>query len=317
MSIMGATVRTVLLPGLAKALLDNLEIKNNLTNKLLEQTIDFAVDGLSEGGQHQTLEQQTSKLAKRLQSEMQPFFEREARNLDEGGQSAIFYAVAQTLVQGGISLDGLMDISLDADRLAKHLLTSPKAIVGFSTNEKSLYERAIALASHSLIEVVPQLEGFQLSISKTMLRQNEELLNFARSQKELALQQRDQFLQRYRQVVADELDKPDKFGVPLLKNLLSRQRLCEAYVQLSITEKIEVSKEQLSLFDLVEQGDEPSSPQKTKLWETTSQNIEAALSTRRRLVIRGGAGAGKTSLMHWLAVHSARQDFEAPLQHWI
>jgi NACHT domain/Leucine Rich repeats (2 copies) len=316
MSIMGATVLKVLLPGLAKALLDNLEIKNNLTNKLLEQTIDFAVDGLSEEEKHQTLVQQTSKLAKQLKSEMQPFFEQEARNLDEGGQSAIFYAVAQTLVQGGISLDGLMDISLDADRLAKHLLTSPKAIVGFSANEKSLYERTIALASHNLIETVPQLEGFQLSVTKTMLRQNEELLNFARSQKEHALQQRDQFLQCYRQVIANELDKPDKFGVPLLKNLLSRQRLCEAYVQLSITEKIEVTKEQLSLFDLVEQGDEPSSPQKTKLWETTSQNIEAALSTRRRLVIRGGAGAGKTSLMHWLAVHSARQDFEAPLQHW-
>jgi polynucleotide 5'-kinase involved in rRNA processing len=102
--------------------------------------------------------------------------------------------------------------------------------------------------------------------------------------------------------------------VPLLKNLLSRQRLCEAYVQLSITEKIEVSKEQLFLFDLVEQGDESSSLKKTKLWETTSQNLEAALSTRRRFVIRGGAGAGKTSLMHWLAVHAARQDFEQQFQ---
>jgi predicted NACHT family NTPase len=310
------TLLKVLLPGFAKVLVDNLGIDNNLTNKLLEQTIDVATEGLSEEDKRQALAQQTQKLAERLQQEMQPFFETEAKNLDEGGQSAIFYAVAQTLTQGSISLDGLMNISLDADRLAKHLLTDPKATAGLSENEKSLYKRAIALASSSLIEMVPQLEGFQLSVTKVMLRQNEELLNDARSRKELALQQRDRFLERYRQVIADELDKPDKFGVPLLKNLLSRQRLCEAYVQLSITEKIEVSKEQLFLFDLVEQGDESSSLKKTKLWETTSQNLEAALSTRRRFVIRGGAGAGKTSLMHWLAVHAARQDFEAPLKHW-
>jgi NACHT domain/Leucine Rich repeats (2 copies) len=318
MSILGSALLKVLLPGLAKALVDNLGIGDKLTNKLLEQTIDLATDGLSEGEKRQALEQQTHKLAERLQREMQPFFETEAKNIDEGGQSAIFYAVAQTLTQGGISLDGLMNISLDADRLAKHLLTDPKATAGLSENEKSLYRQAIALASSSLIEMVPQLDGFQLSVTKAMLRQNEELLNDARSQKELVLQQRDQFLRCYRQVIATELDKPDKFGVPLLKNLLSRQKLCEAYVQLSITEKIEEFGYQVNLFDLEEQEDESLSliPKREKFLETRSQNIETALSKRRRLVIRGGAGAGKTSLMHWLAVHAARQDFKAPLKHW-
>jgi Leucine-rich repeat (LRR) protein len=312
------TLLKVLLPGFAKVLVDNLGIDNNLTNKLLEQTIDVAAEGLSEEDKRQALTQQTQKLAERLQQEMQPFFETEAKNLDEGGRSAIFYAVAQTLTQGSISLDGLINISLDADRLAKHLLTDPKTTAGLSENEKSLYKRAIALASSSLIEMVPQLEGFQLSVTKAMLRQNEELLNDARSRKELALQQRDQFLRRYRQVIATELDKPDKFGVPLLKNLLSRQKLCEAYVQLSITEKIEEFDYQVNLFDFKEQEDESLSliPKREKFLETKSQNIESALSTHRRLVIRGGAGAGKTSLMHWLAVHAARQDFEAPLKHW-
>jgi hypothetical protein len=315
------TLLKVLLPSFAKVLVDNLGIDNNLTNKLLEQTIDVAAEGLSEEDKRQALTQQTQKLAERLQQEMQPFFETEAKNLDEGGRSAIFYAVAQTLTQGSISLDGLMNISLDADRLAKHLLTDPKATAGLSENEKSLYRKAIALASSSLIEMVPQLEGFQLSVTKTMLRQNEELLNDARSQKELALQQRDQFLKRYRKVIADELDKPDKFGVPLLKNLLSRQKLCEAYVQLSITETVEAPEDELDSHSFISEFKDQS-PFVTHQrllnsnLKTRSQNIESALSPRRRLVIRGGAGAGKTSLMHWLAVHAARQDFEAPLKHW-
>jgi hypothetical protein len=162
----------------------------------------------------------------------------------------------------------------------------------------------------SLIETVPQLEGFQLSVTQVMLRQTEELVSFVRSQKEMALQQRDQFLARYRSIIASELDKPDKFGVPLLKNLLSQQRLCEAYVQLSIAETVEESADEPPL-----KGREAFLDHQQSL-EKRSQNIEAALSTRRRLVIRGGAGAGKTSLMHWLAVHAARQDFEAPLQRW-
>jgi hypothetical protein len=39
----------------------------------LEQTIDFTVDGSSEEGKRHSLVQQTSKLAKQLKSEMQPW----------------------------------------------------------------------------------------------------------------------------------------------------------------------------------------------------------------------------------------------------
>ena len=313
MSLTGSAVGTILkigLPAFAKTLLDHLGIGNKLTNKLLEQTIDVAVDALPEGDRHQALEQQTQKLAARLRSEMQPLFEQEAR-LEQGSQEAIFLAVAETLLQGGVSLDGLMNVGLDAERLKNQLLQArPGLIVGFSENEKSLYRQAITFASASLIETVPQLEGFQLSVTQAMLRQTEELVSFVRSQKELALQQRDQFLTRYRQVIETELDKPDKFGVPLLKNLLSQQRLCEAYVQLSIAETVEESEDELQLRQ--RRGAFPNHQN----LEKRSKNVEEVLSTRRRLIIRGGAGAGKTSLMHWLAVHTARQDFEAPLQHW-
>jgi Leucine-rich repeat (LRR) protein len=314
MSLAGSVLSTVVKvvgPALAKALVDSLGIGDKLTNKLLEQAIDVTTDALPEGEKQKALEQQIQNLARRLQEEMQPIFEHEARHLDEGSREAIFLAVAETLLKGSISIEGLMNVALDAERLAKQLLKAhPRATVGFSENEKSLYRQAIAFASASLIETVPQLEGFQLSVTQVMLRQTEELVSLVRSQKELALQQGDQFLARYRQVIAQELDKPDKFGVPLLKNLLSQQRLCEAYVQLSVRETVEESENELEL------GRRWAFSHR-RGWEKRSQNnIEKVLSTRCRLVIRGGAGAGKTSLLHWLAVRAARQNFEAPLQHW-
>ena len=202
MSLTGLAVGTTLKivgPALAKMLLDSLGIGDKLTNKLLEQAIDVAADATPGGDGHQALEQHTQKLAARLQTEMKPLFEREASNLDRGSQEAIFLAVAETLLQGSISLDGLINIELDAERLTNQLLKAyPRATVGFSANEESLYRQAIAFASASLIEIVPQLEGFQLSMTQTMLRRTEELVNLVRSQKELTLQQRDQFLTRYR-----------------------------------------------------------------------------------------------------------------------
>jgi hypothetical protein len=314
MSLTGSVLVTLLKivgPALGKTLVDNLGIENKLTHKLLEQAIDAATGISPEGNGPKNLERQVQKLANRLQSDMQPIFEHEARNLDEGSQRAIFMAVAETLLKGSVSLDGLINSALDADRLTEQLLKAhERATTGFSANENALYKQALKLASTSLIEIVPQLEGFQLSLTQVMLRQNEELICLVRSQKEIALQQRDHFLTRYRQIVARQLDRPDRFGVPLLKNLLSQQRLCEAYVQLSITEITEESEDQANPKL---QG---ALAEHQRDIEKRSQSIEKALSTRRRLIIRGGAGAGKTSLMHWLAVHAAQQDFDVPLQQW-
>ena len=45
-------------------------------------------------------------------------------------------------------------------------------------------------------------------------------------------------------------------------------------------------------------------------------SIESVLIGKRRLVVEGQAGSGKTTLFQWLAVRAAREDFEAPLEGW-
>ncbi|MGB3613710.1 MAG: hypothetical protein WBA10_07950 [Elainellaceae cyanobacterium] len=44
--------------------------------------------------------------------------------------------------------------------------------------------------------------------------------------------------------------------------------------------------------------------------------VDEAMCDCRRLLIRGGAGAGKSTLMQWLAVRAASQSFEGNLVTW-
>jgi len=296
---------------LGKTLVQSFGFRDNLTNNFLEQIIDTGTNALPERKEGQILEQQTQQLANTIKKQMQLLFAAEARNLKSNSQEAISWAVVETLLQSNLSLHGLVDIGLDTERLTQHLLVLEadlKLTVGFSPDEKSLYQQAIRFTSAKLIEMTPDLKGFELSVNQAILQQIEELKLYVRSLTEKALQQSDQFLARYRKIIAAELDKPDKFGVPLLKEMVSQQSLSEAYVHLSLIDTTEESPDesllrgkQLSLF-----------PQQN----FQKRSIEELLSKKRRLVIRGDAGAGKTSLMQWLAVHTARQDFKPPFQNW-
>jgi NACHT domain len=310
------TALKILGPGIAKAILDSCGLDNKVANKVLEQAIDVGSGQLLDGAVDKaTLEQQIQKLAKEFQKDIQPFLKHEARNIDKDGQTAIFLAVAETILQGGMNLK-LVDVALDAERLTEELLKADiDGTKWLSADEKAFYKQAIAFTSERLILMAPQLEGFQLSMNRAMLERTAELVAFVRSQKEQELQKRDRFLSRYREAVQNVLNKPDTFGMRILKDTLSQQKLCEAYVQLSITE----TGEEIDDADQIDTNQAISDFEKALLRlvrERKSQNLEEVLARRRRLVIRGNAGAGKTSLMQWLAIHATQQDFEAPLQNW-
>jgi hypothetical protein len=210
MGVVTTTLLKIAIPGTAKAVLDSFGLESKLTNKLLEQTIDVASGGMFDGTVDKaTLEQQIQKLAKEFQKDIQPFLEHEARNIDKDGQAAIFLAVAETILQGGMNLK-LVDVALDAERLTEELLKADiDGTKWLSADEKAFYKRAIAFTSERLILMAPQLEGFQLSMNRAMLERTAELVAFVRSQKEQELQKRDRFLSRYREVVQKGLNKPD------------------------------------------------------------------------------------------------------------
>lgn len=49
--------------------------------------------------------------------------------------------------------------------------------------------------------------------------------------------------------------------------------------------------------------------------DATGKRVQAALRGRRRILLQGAAGSGKTTLMHWLAVRAAQGDLPSELDH--
>jgi Leucine-rich repeat (LRR) protein len=298
-------------PAIAKRLLDSFEINSGLTNIVLEQAIDTATDELlSSSEARENLSQKSEQIAKQLEKDMRPLFEREARNLESGSQKAILLGVAETLFKARLTSDGLAQINFDVKRLNQHLLNAnPEAVRFFTRDEVALYQRAIAVVTQSLIEAAPQVEGFALSTAATTLQRLDEIANQLKAEREQSIQAADEFAAQYRRVVQDELDCLEVFGLPRMDRLTSRQSLSMAYISLSVSGGAhdEDEKSPLTLM-----GDEPLEPQSRH----RSRHIDEVICDCRRLIIRGGAGAGKSTLLQWLAVRAATQSFPEKLQHW-
>ncbi|NER93887.1 MAG: NACHT domain-containing protein [Symploca sp. SIO1B1] len=315
------TALKILVTTIAKTQVKSLDIDDQLLNTALEQTIDiFTSDELlSDSGAKETLAQNIDQIAQQIKQKTEPLFEHEARNLDRGSKNAIVLGVAETLLKVKLTPDVLTEIDLDGEKLKQYLLkANPEATNGFSSDEKALYRQAVAVISKSLIEAAPQLEGFGLSTTKTMLQRTttleqklEDIANQLKGKKEQSIQAADEFARRYRRIVQNELDRLEVFGLRRMDQLTSRQSLSMAYITLSVSGVSDRHKDdEKSLLRLM--GDEQWQPE----WGRRSRPIDEVICNYRRLVIRGAAGAGKSTLLQWLAVQAASYNFPSALQPW-
>jgi Leucine-rich repeat (LRR) protein len=297
-------------PPVAKRLLESFNINSSLTNALLEQAIDVGTDHVvSSSEAKKTLSQQIDQVAKQLATDLRPLFEHEARNVERNSQDAILLGVAETLIKARLSSDTLAELNFDAARLKQYFLeANPNATQLFLQDETALYHQAIDIASQSLIETAPEVEGFELSSTSITLQRLSEIVRYIEDQREQATRAADNFAVRYRRIVQSELDRLEVFGLRSMDRLTSRQSLSTAYITLSVSgARDEGKKAALTLMD-----DERSERDTGR----RSRRVDEVLCDCRRLVIRGGAGAGKSTLLQWLAVRAANQDFQGKLQHW-
>ena len=185
---------------------------------------------------------------------------------------------------------------------------NPEAVRFFSLAEKALYQQAIAVVSRQLIEAAPQAEGFALSTAATALQRLEEIGKHLKAQREQAIQAADEYAIRYLDIVRDEPERMEVFGLPRMDRLTSRQSLSMAYITLSASGSSNACEQDESLLTLM--AEERSG----KISERRTRRIDEIACDCRRLVIRGGAGAGKSTLLQWMAVRAASQSFTDKLQ---
>jgi len=266
---------------------------------------------------------QIEAIGERIAENLLSVFQAEGAIIDEGGQVAVAYAVAETIDKASIDSSLLAEKSLEPVVLAKYLLESnPLAITFFSAAETSLYERIIREVSQYIIDIASQLPRFnERTFGEMLKRQNvltdvaEQILEEVRRIREEGKSddvEASRFEVDYRRAVVRQLDELQLFGVDL-SAASRRHRLSVAYVTLS------VQKETTEPPDhrLVEKvGETLSEDNEQEESSAAPLPVDKALKDSNRVLILGDAGSGKTTLLQWIAVRAAQRDFSGPLSDW-
>src|SRR5579883_1358397 len=216
---------------------------------------------------------------------------------------------------GNITANFVVQHKVDSAKLYEALRAVPLNVPGPTTEEETkLFESALREVSRHLAAVASRLPKFDeenaraglelLTSLRTDFDQVLDDVRFIREQVDKAQGPgaRDEFAVDYRQTVARELDRVELFGVDLPEEL-RRAKLTEAYVTLNLDQET----------DKDEPGDEEEDDVNPHTI-STEVAFDTLLPETGRLLIRGSAGGGKTTLMKWAAINAARMTI--PEREW-
>ncbi|MFI8387957.1 NACHT domain-containing protein [Streptomyces sp. NPDC085540] len=185
---------------------------------------------------------------------------------------------------GPLDARALFAADLDPSALAAALPGPP---AGLSPAAQALYGRLVRLCCAHAVEYVTTLPGFGARADVELVRRTGELARSLDRLREGADGAAYAFEERYAQYIARTHGRLQLFGLTLSR---SRQEwpLDVAYISLSVS-----GEEQLM----------PGAPAVHR----TQLRAEQALASADRILLRGPAGSGKSTLVQWLALNAARQ----------
>ncbi|MEE1754797.1 NACHT domain-containing protein [Streptomyces sp. SP18CS02] len=222
--------------------------------------------------------------------------------LPEHERLAAVDAVRDSFARGG-DLDAarLFAAGLDPDRL-RDQLRSPAA--GLSPSALALYEELLGLCCTHVIEQFTAHPSFaaRAAVENTRagVRTRTAVERLAERQPPAPGATALDFERRYAAYVAEAHSRLELFGLTL-GHVHNEWPLDTAYISLGM------SSERA-----------PSRREGTRLPQTgrTSVRAEQVLSGAERLLLRGPAGSGKSTLVQWIALNAARRSFGWELSDW-
>ncbi|WP_149824216.1 NACHT domain-containing protein [Streptomyces tailanensis] len=221
--------------------------------------------------------------------------------LPEHERLAAVAAVQDTFATADLTADHLFGADLDPRRLCAEL---PAPDAGLSTRALDLYAELLGLCCAHLVEQLTAHPSFAARAAVEQTRRSgrtEELL------RELSAGPRPEalaldFEQRYADFVAETQSRLELFGITLGDRRRAEWPLDTAYISLAVSgdRRDDPRREVLGLPDMA----------------PTALKVEQALADCDRLVLRGPAGSGKSTLVQWLALNAARRSFGPELAAW-
>ncbi|MCZ4608116.1 NACHT domain-containing protein [Streptomyces sp. Lzd4kr] len=242
------------------------------------------------------------KELRRLVRELVERAARETREapLDEAELEAVAWALLRTLHSlGDLDLDDLEAVRLGYEELADKLYTQAggdRLLRDLSYDSTFLYFHLLNSACVHILHFFTQRSTF---VARTLVEQSRQLDQLIRLTDLLVERltsrtaQDAAFEQQYARYLATRHSRLTIYGVDL--NECADWPLDTAYLSLEATRAGEIHA-------LPEDGAGLGRP------SPTPRPVEQALAGHERVLLRGVAGSGKTTLVQWLAVTTARQE---------
>lgn len=270
---------------------------------------------------------QFEQIADKVADDLLPLFERSG--LSEDRQRDIAWLANEAIEAGGVKAELLVQRNLDPMELADYFIESqpnePDEL-GFSKFELQLYEGIVKRSAAYVVDIASELPRFtERSIAEILSRESQIIDIAGRVLEEFegirgGIQRYDDVVARfeadYLEAVIRNLDRVELFGVDV-STASGRQRLTVAYVSLlaissSLTENGQ-RKDGVPSEPETQDADDAAAEAEDQREATIVEDI---LTEGKRLVIRGAAGCGKTTLLRWIAVRAASRTFGDHLEEW-
>jgi hypothetical protein len=281
------------------------------------EIIDFLKSKVSEGIASRRGNRQFEAIADDVAESLLPVFAHE--NLGEDDKKRVAKAVGNVLRDLRISADLPVKKNLDPSELAKFISTaSVEQKKLLSAVECAFYDRLVDECSQYIVDISSQLPNFtEKTFAEVLQRENEihgvakTILNEVRKIREKSQEVNleasfARFETEYRLAVARKLDQVELFGIDVSKSS-RRHRLSVAYITLSASGKLPSRGTSSPATPLAETG---TKQQVATDEERITKTVDEVLAGADRLMIRGLAGSGKTTLVKWVAVQCAAQKLQ-------
>ncbi|WKU44258.1 NACHT domain-containing protein [Streptomyces sp. VNUA116] len=249
-------------------------------------------------------EEETSRLVRRLSELRKGPWERLPENEWRAAADAVCEVFAAV---GALDQRALFAADLDPGRLRTELLARCPGIVGRAglgeAGEAAFQELLGAVCLH-LVEYATSLPTFAARADVELVRRSGE------SQRRLGelLDRMDavpggaEFDERYREYIAATYGRVELFGLTL--GCAEREwALSTAYISLKVTGGEEARRAADASPHLAQAS-------------ISTVSTEQALASCERMLLRGPAGSGKSTLVQWLATNAARRTFDPDHFEW-
>jgi hypothetical protein len=276
-------------------------------------TIDLAAGKLGSLRSRRQFHRLWQQAAEEVAERIEPIVNSEFAGLPENERLAAMDAVTDTFDIALLTDADIFAQDLDATFLDRTVRARDRDRVlraGLSMDSAELYNLLLRESCAYLIEIVRTLPSAGMSAAVEMLRRDRQILDDIRTvlQRLPIRRGASDFQRDYLQLVVNRLDEVELFGVTLSEQS-RRYPLSVAYLNLRVSGD----------FVLRRTADEPIAPGMSGIRpDVTVSNarVDQVLADTSRLFIRGQAGTGKTTLLHWIAVQCARRSFPEFMAPW-